>query len=79
MNGGGWYLRKTELRLLHQIIQVMYRTSDQGYWRGSMGSVYVPNGVDQIIIEHWSVAQDCNSPNSVVPTSVCISAVPLHM
>lgn len=46
----------------------------QGYWRGSLGTVNVPNGVDQIIIEHWSVAQDCNSPNSVVPVSVCINA-----
>ena len=27
-------------------------------------------------LEHWSVAQDCNSPNSVVPTSVCNCAVP---
>jgi protocatechuate 3,4-dioxygenase beta subunit len=51
----------------------------QGYWRGSLGTVSVPNGVDQIIIEHWSVANDgscSNSPNSVVPTSVCISATP---
>ncbi|MBK9151772.1 MAG: carboxypeptidase regulatory-like domain-containing protein [Saprospiraceae bacterium] len=49
----------------------------QGYWRGSLGTVTVPNGVDQIIIEHWSVANDgsCNNgPNSVVPVSVCISA-----
>jgi hypothetical protein len=45
----------------------------QGYWRGSLGSVSVPNGVDQIMIEHWSVTQDCNSPNSVAPVSVCIS------
>ena len=51
----------------------------QGYWRGSLGTVSVPNGVDQIIIEHWSVANDAscsNSPNSVIPTSVCISASP---
>jgi protocatechuate 3,4-dioxygenase beta subunit len=48
----------------------------QAYWRGSLGSVVVPNGVDQIIIEHWSQTQDCNSPNSVVPVSVCISATP---
>jgi len=49
----------------------------QGYWRGSLGTVTVPNGVDQIIIEHWSVANDAscsNSPNSVAPVSVCISA-----
>jgi protocatechuate 3,4-dioxygenase beta subunit len=51
----------------------------QGYWRGSLGTVTVPNGVDQILIEHWSVANDgscSNGPNSVGPTSVCISAAP---
>ncbi|MBK7807589.1 MAG: hypothetical protein IPJ51_15045 [Saprospiraceae bacterium] len=48
----------------------------QGYWRGSLGNVSVPNGVDQIIIEHWGVTQSCTtgSPNSVAPVSVCISA-----
>ncbi|MBL7776564.1 MAG: hypothetical protein JNK89_11215, partial [Saprospiraceae bacterium] len=44
----------------------------QGYWRGTLGSAFLPNGADQIIIQHWSVVNDCNSPNSVVPVSVCI-------
>ncbi|MBE2207692.1 MAG: hypothetical protein IAE84_08915, partial [Saprospiraceae bacterium] len=46
----------------------------QGYWRGALGgSITLPNGADAIIIEHWSVANDCNSPNSLVPSSICIS------
>ncbi|MFZ1562152.1 MAG: hypothetical protein WAT37_19595, partial [Saprospiraceae bacterium] len=42
----------------------------QGYWRGSLGTVILPSGTDQIVIEHWSVANDgscTNTPNSVVP------------
>ncbi|MBK8819545.1 MAG: hypothetical protein IPN49_10805 [Saprospiraceae bacterium] len=53
----------------------------QGYWRGSLGStVYLPNGADQIIIEHWAVANEgscSNGPNSVVPVSVCIGYAPV--
>ncbi|MBK8192262.1 MAG: hypothetical protein IPK76_03210 [Lewinellaceae bacterium] len=45
----------------------------QGYWRGGLGTAFLPNGADQIIIQHWSVVNDCNSPNSVVPVSVCIN------
>lgn len=48
---------------------------------GSLGStVYLPNGADQIIIEHWAVANDgscSNGPNSVVPVSVCIGYAPV--
>jgi hypothetical protein len=45
----------------------------QGYWRGALGTSFtLPNGTDQIIIEHWSVANGCPNPNSVVPTSLCI-------
>jgi hypothetical protein len=53
----------------------------QGYWRGSLGTtVYLPNGADQIIIEHWAAANDAscsNGPNSVVPVSVCIGYAPV--
>ena len=48
----------------------------QAYWRGSLGTGFLPNGADQIFIEHWSVGNDAscaNGPNSVVPSSVCIS------
>ncbi|MFZ1705526.1 MAG: SdrD B-like domain-containing protein [Saprospiraceae bacterium] len=53
----------------------------QGYWRGSLGTTaYLPNGADQIILEHWAVANDANcsnSANSVVPVSVCIGYTPV--
>jgi hypothetical protein len=53
----------------------------QGYWRGALGTtVYLPNGADQIIIEHWAVANNttcANGPNSVVPVSVCIGYTPV--
>lgn len=48
----------------------------QDYWRGSLGTVSLPNGADQVIIEHWKVAQDVsctNGPNSVSPVSVCLT------
>jgi protocatechuate 3,4-dioxygenase beta subunit len=48
----------------------------QGYWQGSLGTVNLPNGADEIRIEHWSVANDAscsNGPNSVVPVSVCMT------
>jgi trimeric autotransporter adhesin len=53
----------------------------QGYWRGALGTtVYLPNGADQIIIEHWAVANNSNcsnGPNSVVPVSVCVGFTPV--
>jgi hypothetical protein len=53
----------------------------QGYWRGALGTtVYLPNGADQIIIEHWAVANNttcANGPNSVVPVSVCVGFTPV--
>lgn len=45
----------------------------QAYWRGSLGTVDLPNGADQIYIQHWSVANSGQGPNSVVPVSVCMS------
>ncbi|MBK8347299.1 MAG: hypothetical protein IPL08_06610 [Saprospiraceae bacterium] len=60
--------------MLHPFGPMMCLTLEPKDIESSLGSVTVPNGVDQITIEHWSVTQDCNSPNSVVPTSVCISA-----
>ncbi|MBK8621888.1 MAG: PKD domain-containing protein [Saprospiraceae bacterium] len=54
---------------------------NQGYWRGALGTtVYLPNGADQIIIEHWAVANNttcANGPNSVVPVSVCVGFTPV--
>ncbi|MBK8622860.1 MAG: Ig-like domain-containing protein [Saprospiraceae bacterium] len=47
---------------------------NQGYWRGSLGSsTFLPNGADQIIIEHWGVSNNNTACNSVIPASVCIS------
>ncbi|MBK9564491.1 MAG: hypothetical protein IPO37_04685 [Saprospiraceae bacterium] len=54
---------------------------NQGYWRGSLGTVILPSGTDQIVIEHWSVANDgsCgNGPNSVAPTSICLQHTVLN-
>ena len=48
----------------------------QGNWRGSLGvATYMPNGVDQIILEHYDYeASNCpTGPNSVVPTSICLT------
>ena len=49
-------------------------------WRGSLGSVYLADGLDEIIIAHSEDGTYGNgslsSPNSVVPVSVCISGVP---
>ncbi len=46
-------------------------------WVGPLGgTVNLPNGADQIILVHWSDTLygtgDIETPNSVVPTSVCI-------
>lgn len=49
---------------------------NQASWRGSLGTVNLPNGADEVRIEHWSVANDAsctNGPNSVVPVSVCMT------
>ncbi len=52
----------------------------QAYWRGSLGSVTLPNGTDEIRIEHWSVNNNSNcsnGPNSVIPVSVCLKSSPI--
>ncbi|MCB0568183.1 MAG: choice-of-anchor A family protein, partial [Phaeodactylibacter sp.] len=50
-------------------------TSDE--WAGSLGSATLPNGADKILLVHWSNSTygtgDGSNPNSVVPSSVCIS------
>ncbi len=50
-------------------------------WVGSLGGpINLPNGADQILLVHWSDVTygtgDKSSPNSVVPTSVCIGYIP---
>ena len=50
---------------------------NQGFWRGSLGSsILLPNGFDQIVLEHFDVANGSNGPGSVVPVSICISYTP---
>ncbi|NUQ26687.1 MAG: hypothetical protein HUU34_22300, partial [Saprospiraceae bacterium] len=54
---------------------------NQDYWSGALGSANLPNGADQIRLIHWSNStygtNDNTSPNSVVPSSVCISYSPI--
>ncbi len=46
----------------------------QASWRGPLGMMMFQDGVDQIEIEHWSVASmPAESPDSVVPVSLCMS------
>jgi SdrD B-like domain/Secretion system C-terminal sorting domain len=46
----------------------------QGYWRGALGSgISLPNGTDEIVIEHINVAGGTTGPGSVVPVSICMS------
>lgn len=68
-----WFLKAGSIVATTNYTNDVPGSKTQGYWRQSW-NINVPNGVDQIIIEHWSVAQDSNSPNSVVPVSVCINA-----
>jgi SdrD B-like domain/Secretion system C-terminal sorting domain len=50
---------------------------NQGYWRGSLGSgINLPNGTDEIVIEHINVSGGTSGPGSVVPVSICISYTP---
>ena len=53
------------------------------FWTGGLGMVTLPNGVDEIILVHWSNNQlgegDRSNPNSVVPTSVCLSYESLEL
>ena len=48
------------------------------YWQGPIttGPITLANGTDQILLVHWSDPTygtgDVETPNSVVPTSVCI-------
>jgi protocatechuate 3,4-dioxygenase beta subunit len=50
----------------------------QGFWRGALNSATLPNGADQVVIEHWSLGAGNagNGPNSVVPASICVSVTP---
>ena len=50
-------------------------------WSGSLGSnIYLPNGVDQVILAHYEDntygTGSSSSANSVVPVSICISYTP---
>jgi hypothetical protein len=45
----------------------------QGYWRGALGTTFnAPTGIDQVVIEHYDVANGNNGPGSVVPVSICL-------
>jgi hypothetical protein len=51
---------------------------NQGYWRGALGSgINLPNGTDEIVIEHINVAGGTTGPGSVVPVSICMSFTPI--
>ncbi len=44
------------------------------YWSGSLGATMsFPNGVDEIVLQHYSEANGGRNPNSVYPSSVCLS------
>ncbi len=46
----------------------------EGSWSGSLGTVTLPAGADEIVIEHWEAENgSCDTPNSLVPVSVCLS------
>ncbi|TDB57323.1 SdrD B-like domain-containing protein, partial [Arundinibacter roseus] len=50
----------------------------QAYWKGGLGTVYLPNGADAIKVVHWGAStanggqNDNSNPNSVVPTGICM-------
>lgn len=47
---------------------------NQASWKGSLGTaILLPNGTDQIVLEHYDVANGYTGPGSVVPVSVCIN------
>lgn len=47
---------------------------NQASWVGALGNVYLPAGADEIVLEHWCVANPgAPTPESVVPVSVCLS------
>ena len=50
----------------------------QAYWRGSLGTGFLPNGADQIFIEHWSVGHGKWSiqPSTISPSNQgnCVQA-----
>jgi hypothetical protein len=46
----------------------------QASWTGSLGNTfYAPNGIDQIIFEHFDVANGYVGPGSVIPSGICIN------
>jgi len=52
---------------------------EQANWVGGLGSIDAPNGVDGIVLQHWSVANPADSnPNSVVPAALCVTFEPYH-
>jgi hypothetical protein len=47
---------------------------NQANWTGSLGNTfYAPNGIDQIIFEHFDVANGYVGPGSVIPSGICIN------
>ncbi len=48
------------------------------FWAGSLGStISLPNGTDEIVLQHYSEANGGTNPNSVCPSSVCLSYTPI--
>lgn len=46
----------------------------QGFWRGGLNSnIYFANGFDEIIFEHYDVANGYNGPGSVIPTGIALN------
>lgn len=47
---------------------------EQASWVGALGSYYLPAGADEIVLEHYCVANPSDTgPNSVSPVSVCLT------
>lgn len=47
---------------------------EEASWVGSLGTVFLPAGADEIVLEHWCVGNPgAPTPESVVPVSVCLS------
>ncbi len=47
------------------------------FWAGSLGStISLPNGTDEIVLQHYSDANGGSNPNSVYPSSVCLAYSP---
>ena len=46
----------------------------QGFWRGSLNqNIYFANGFDEIVFEHYDVANGYGGPGSVIPTGIALN------